>query len=90
MSRPLPFDDPARWLLDDEKTSVKLVHRDGCYICEDPEFEQMGLPLCKPCFWCGDKGHVPADNTICDDCGRRQPCCADEEEAAKRGEFDGR
>jgi hypothetical protein len=60
-------DDPAYALLQDDYTSTPVVHRRGCYICEDPEFAQMGLPLCRKCPSCG--GHVAADDTVCDDCG---------------------
>ena len=61
-------DDPAYWLLSTGHVSTKEVHREGCYICEDPEFAQMGLPLCQPCKRCG--GHVQADGDgTCDDCG---------------------
>jgi hypothetical protein len=42
----------------------------GCYICEDIEFALMGLPLCYPCKYC--QGHVAADDTICDECGKDQ------------------
>jgi hypothetical protein len=60
-------------MLDDDFTSTPVVHDDGCYICCDPEFAQMGLPLCRRCPECvrtgrGD-GHVPADDTVCSDCG---------------------
>jgi hypothetical protein len=55
-------------MLYDEFTSTPVVHRDGCYICEDPEFAQMGLPLCRLCPAC-KTGHVAADDTVCDDCG---------------------
>jgi hypothetical protein len=61
------MDDPAHRLLTDGYTSTSNVYRDGCYICEDPEFAQMGLPLCRPCEKCG--GHVAADDCVCDDCG---------------------
>ena len=66
-------EDPAYFLLTDSYTSTPKVYREGCYICEDPEFAQMGLPLCKPCLECqkagrGD-GHIPADDEECDDCG---------------------
>ena len=61
------IDDPAHFLLTDGYTSTPKVHRVGCYICEDPEFAQMGLPLCRKCPACG--GHVAADDTVCDDCG---------------------
>lgn len=59
--------DPAYWMLSDDFTTTPKIHREGCYICEDPEFAQMGLPLCNPCPVCG--GHVPADDEGCDDCG---------------------
>jgi len=67
--------DPAyvllrQGLLNPEMRSVKTVHRDGCYICEDPEFSLMGLPLCTPCKKC--EGHVPADDSTCDACGWNQ------------------
>jgi hypothetical protein len=73
--------DPAYWMLSSPNIPVtpKNVHRDGCYICEDPEFAQMGLPLCQPCPECSKaetsvgaqptKGHIPADDPICEDCG---------------------
>ena len=61
-------DDPAYFLLRDGKTSTPTVYREGCYICEDPEFAQMGLPLCRPCEAC-KTGHVAADDEVCDDCG---------------------
>lgn len=66
--------DAAYWMLSDGHTSTPTVHRDDCYICRDPEFAQMGLPLCKPCPDCtaknlNDGGHVPADDEECSDCG---------------------
>lgn len=65
--------DPAFWMLLDGHTSTPVVHRDGCYICEDPEFAQMGLPLCRACPDCiragRGLGHVPADDDVCDECG---------------------
>jgi hypothetical protein len=61
-------DDPAYVLLQDPFIfSTPVVHRTGCYICEDPEFAQMGLPLCRKCTVCG--GHIAADDAMCDDCG---------------------
>lgn len=65
-------DDPAYFMLSNSHTSVTKVYREGCYICEDPEFAQMGLPLCQPCPQCqkngrGD-GHISADDEECDDC----------------------
>lgn len=69
MSVPMRKDDPAYWLLergvkDPSKRSVSTVYNNGCYICRDPEFALMGLPLCYPCVVCGE--HVPADDCICD------------------------
>lgn len=73
MSVPMQPDDPAYWLLergrkDPSKRSKIVVHRDDCYICRDPEFALMGLPLCRKCRKCAD-GHVPADDSVCSDCG---------------------
>jgi hypothetical protein len=59
--------NPAYFMLSDGVTSTPTVHSDSCYICGDPEFAQMGLPLCNACLACG--GHVAADDTECDDCG---------------------
>lgn len=66
-------DDPAHVLLTSGHVSVSKVHKDGCYICEDPEFSAMGLPLCQPCPVCTEKnendgGHIPADDEECDYC----------------------
>lgn len=60
--------DPAYQLLLDEFTTTPddNIYRDNCYICIDPEFAQMGLPLCRKCDHCG--GHVPADDSVCWDC----------------------
>jgi hypothetical protein len=73
MSVPMSPGDPAYWMLQDGYTSKPKVYRDSCYICRDPEFAQMGLPLCKPCPRCMGRetstGHVPADDEECDDCG---------------------
>jgi hypothetical protein len=71
MSIPMKPDDPAYWMLergkiDPSKRSNTTVYKAGCYICEDPEFSLMGLPLCQPCSKCG--GHIAADDCICDDC----------------------
>ena len=83
MSRPLSPNDPAYFLLeqgrnDPSKRSKVEVYKQGCHICEDPEFALMGLPLCYPCaqstvdgnVQCG--GHIAADDTICDTCGTCQ------------------
>lgn len=64
-------EDPAYILLMDpdvSSTPVPGAFRDYCYICRDPEFAQMGLPLCKLCPVC-KTGHVAADEIECDDCG---------------------
>ena|SRR6476661_2583112 len=66
--------DPAYSLLTDGVTSTPKVYRDYCYICRDPEYAQMGLPLCQPCPECTadpnrEDGHIPADDEECDDCG---------------------
>lgn len=59
--------DPAFVLLLDGKTSTTdAPYRDSCYICRDPEYAVMGLPLCYRCARCG--GHIAADDEICDDC----------------------
>jgi len=63
-------DDPAFMLLMDDGHRTdpdESIYRDACYICRDPEYALMGLPLCKPCGKCG--GHVAADSIVCDDCG---------------------
>lgn len=69
-STQMQSDDPAYWMLSSGPRSTPTVYREGCYICEDPEFAQMGLPLCFPCALCG--GHVAADDSVCDDCGADQ------------------
>jgi hypothetical protein len=70
MSVPMKPSDPAYWMLSDEHTTTPVIYREGCYICEDPEFAQMGMPLCYKCSKC--QGHVPADDTVCDDCEESQ------------------
>jgi len=66
--------DAAYWMLLDDFTStpVEGVYRESCYICRDPEFAQMGLPLCRPCPDCQregrGQGHIAADDTVCSDC----------------------
>lgn len=67
MAVPMKPSDPAYWMLTDSVTSTPVVYKEGCYICEDPEFAQMGLPLCRKCPAC--QGHVAADDSVCDDCG---------------------
>lgn len=80
MSQPLLPDDPCYWMLeqgrkDPSKRSKPEVYQEGCFICEDEEFALMGLPLCYACESCG--GHVPADDTVCTDCGHDN--CGEEE-----------
>ncbi len=73
MSIPMKPDDPAYWMLFDGRTSTPVVFDRNCYICTDPEFAQMGMPLCRVCISCqetdrGD-GHIPADDEVCSVCG---------------------
>lgn len=78
MSIPLKTNDPAYWMLEEGRNKVESgegiktssVYNHSCYICRDPEFALMGLPLCYPCIEkvdgveCGV--HVPADDVECD------------------------
>jgi hypothetical protein len=71
MALPLQLDDPAYWMLEEGRKNPNWrskpnldIYRDSCYICTDPEFALMGLPLCYPCPACG--GHTPADDTMCE------------------------
>lgn len=79
MSVPLKPSDPAYWMLEEGRKKVEsgegikrsTVYNHSCYICRDPEFALMGLPLCKPCTYsvdgvqCG--AHTPADDIECDE-----------------------
>ena len=65
--------DPAYKLLEDDFTTTPVFNEFDCYICQDPEFSKMGLPLCYSCQFC--KGHVPADDPVCWDCGKEQGPC---------------
>jgi hypothetical protein len=59
--------DPAYALLTNPNiysTPNLDIFRDDCYICLDPEFAAMGLPLCKACEECG--GHIAADDSVCE------------------------
>lgn len=67
-------EDPAYFLLSSGHTTPKTAHSDRCYICRDPEYAQMGLPLCTYCGTCTAKegqsaGHIPADDVECSVCG---------------------
>lgn len=74
-------DDLAYALLSSGYTSTPVVWRGNCYICRDPEYAQMGLPLCRKCEECAD-GHVPADDSVCTDCGHDEyEECEPEEQA---------
>lgn len=60
-----PFE---KYLYDDPYVSKQKGPRsDTCFICNDPDFSRMGLPLCRACPKCG--GHIAADDSRCDDCG---------------------
>ena len=81
---PLPLDDPAYFMLQRGIDEVEgrrpntgwvtqthpEIYSESCYICRDPEFALMGLPVCKPCPVlidgqpCG--AHWAADDAECD------------------------
>lgn len=73
MSVPMKPSDPAYWMLQEglhdpsKRSKQEAPYRSRCYICRDPEFSLMGMPLCFACYVCG--GHVAADDSVCDDCG---------------------
>jgi len=72
MSKKMKPNDPAYWMLFDgfESKPNLEIYDPNCYICNDPEFAQMGLPLCRPCLIC--KAHVAADDCVCNN-GHAQP-----------------
>jgi hypothetical protein len=79
MSRPLPPNDPAQILLQDPNvfsTPHPGVYDHHCYICNDREFAQLGMPLCRPCPECRrlqrGQGHIPADDNFCTVCGQNE------------------
>ena len=76
MSMKMKPDDPAYWMLVDGIETIPTTHNKFCYICNDPEFAQMGLPLCYECVICD--AHVPADDIECDN-GHMQPTCPEED-----------
>ena len=73
MSVSMKPSDPAYWMLEEglrdptKRSKSNVKRKRNCYICNDPEFALMGLPLCFACYVCG--GHVAADDSECDDCG---------------------
>lgn len=76
MSNPMKSSDPAYWMLHDGFESKPITYYKNCYICNDPEFAKMGLPLCYQCIVC--KGHVAADDCVCVN-GHEQPTCPEDE-----------
>jgi hypothetical protein len=62
-----------RILYNDSHTSSTTVYDASCYICTDPDFARMGLPLCWECEECKKAGrglgHVAADDVECTVCG---------------------
>jgi hypothetical protein len=72
MSTPMRPGDPAYFLLEaglrdpSRRSQSSAPHDDDCYICRDPEFALMGLPLCFACRVCG--AHVAADDPTCGAC----------------------
>lgn len=81
-------EDPAFALLHDGPTTDPEVYRRGCFICEDPEFARMGLPLCRACPTCSandaepGSGHIAADDSVCDVCHRDEETGEVDEDAA--------
>ncbi len=64
-------------LVPKEKRQEIAVFHSDCYICRDAEYRAYGLPLCYRCPRC--KGHIAADDSICDDCGYEMAMGPDEE-----------
>lgn len=62
--------DPAYFMLFDRHITTPTIHNENCYVCRDPEYAQMGLPLCRVCYNC--EGHISADDVVCDECGKDQ------------------
>ena len=72
MSVPLKTSDPCYWMLeqgraDPSKQSIPTAYDEDCFICRDPEFALMGLPVCYPCSKC--QHHIAADDPRCAGCG---------------------
>lgn len=70
----LTHGEATLWL-DGYTSKSDAEHDDECYICNDPDFAQMGLPLCRKCDQCSKRGeplrpgHIPADDSTCTVCG---------------------
>lgn len=80
-------------LFEDGYTSTSNAEYDSrCYICRDPDFSAMGLPLCRTCDECKNRGeprrqgHVPADDTVCTICGTDEHDTPEFEEYHKKQE----
>jgi hypothetical protein len=73
MSGPTHLTLMERALYNDDYTSSTTVYDETCYICRDPDFARMGLPLCRACDECKKAGrglgHVAADDVKCTVCG---------------------
>lgn len=92
MSVPLKTNDPAYWMLEEGRKKVESgegikrpeTYKSDCYICLDPEFALMGLPLCWSCrvmvdgVECG--AHGAADDIECE-AGHTDPRYIDAMEA---------
>lgn len=70
--------DSERILYNDpnvRSTKPEGVYDEHCYICRDPDYARMGMPLCYACPKCTlqndgvPSGHVAADDTVCTVCG---------------------
>ena len=60
--------DAEKFLYDNPSiSSTPIVYDPTCYICRDPDYARMGLPLCYPCPEC--EGHIAADEGECQSCG---------------------
>ncbi len=56
--------------LPEDKKRKPTVFSQDCYICNDPDFRDYGLPLCYPCPFCEGHVHIAADESVCDICGK--------------------
>lgn len=87
LSGPEHLTPMERALYNDDKTTSTTVYDQNCYICRDPDFARMGLPLCRECDDCKANGrglgHVPADDVECTVCGFDSYAAYLEEQEAK-------